>query len=443
MNVLHLDDDLSEHQLLRVKLKKIRPHWNLFSFSSVHNAELHLERNRVDIAFIDQHLGPRGETGSQVIARWKTSHPDLLMILFSSSRKMEDVLSAWRAGALDYLPKGEMAPLEQRLTKWEKQLQDHSLLLHLRERNRTWSLVGSGDWFSRLQKEIKRFGPKDVPVHIIGESGTGKELIAKALHWNRSPEAPFLALNCAGIPESLAESILFGHERGAFTGADRERAGVFEEAGEGTVFLDEINSLPLTVQAKLLRVLQEREVRRVGGLKAISLGYRLLTAANRPLEKEVRGGRFREDLFHRIQVLQICIPPLRERKDDISLLLRQFYPQRRYADSVLKKLEAYDWPGNVRELQNVLARAEALADPGEEIGVEHLPTHLQWKGAMWKGRKGLWKNRTRELEREMLQLEYEREHGNLSRIALALGLDRSNLYRKLVQFEIHRPRKKG
>jgi transcriptional regulator with PAS, ATPase and Fis domain len=296
-----------------------------------------------------------------------------------------------------------------------------------------------------VRARIAKFGPSDAPVLVTGETGTGKELVASALHAaGTDPSASFVAVNCAAVPASTIDSFFFGHEKGAFTGADRARGGVFEEAEGGTLFLDEVNSLPLELQGRLLRVLQEKKVRRLGGSRELPVEFRLVTATNQPLEQLVRAGTFREDLFFRVGVLRLALPPLRDRSEDLELLVAALAPGRRVRDDLWKVLRAHSWPGNVRELKNVLQALHVLAPEDEPLGLEHLPENALRSFSLARESSAEepddlegFVNEQESREREFLARAYRSAGGNVSRLARTLGADRSHLHQKLVKLGIH------
>ena len=310
------------------------------------------------------------------------------------------------------------------------------------------SLIGTSSVMQDIYKLMQQVAESDITVLIRGESGTGKELVANSLHAN-SPrkDEPFVALDCAAIPETLIESELFGHERGAFTGATTQRLGAFERADGGTLFLDEIGDMPYVLQGKLLRVLQEREIQRIGGTAPIPIDIRVITATNKDLEHTVNAGKFRQDLFYRIAAYPITIPPLRERHEDIPLLARHFLEKytaqagKSISDIstlTLRLLLQYDWPGNVRELENVIARAVLLETTGV-LQADNLPSQLSPVVAL--GRDPSTPQvilPLTEIERQALIHALEATGNNITQAALALGIDRTTLYRKLKKYNIVR-----
>jgi transcriptional regulator with PAS, ATPase and Fis domain len=297
-----------------------------------------------------------------------------------------------------------------------------------------------------VYKAIGRVASQDVTVLILGESGTGKELVARAIyHYSKRADKPFLAINCAAIPENLLESELFGHEKGAFTGADRRRIGKFEQASGGTLFLDEIAELSPTLQAKLLRVIQEGEVRPLGASRAERVDVRVVAATNKDLEARLKSGAFREDLYYRLNVIHIHLPPLRERAEDLLALCDHFLSAcsaragkevRGLHEAAKKALLSHTWPGNVRELENTIERAVALCETGV-IRAEDLPAAVRERraGETDTLQAALARGQTlAELERDYIQRVLTAEGGNKTRAAQRLGLDRKTLYRKLEEY---------
>jgi transcriptional regulator with PAS, ATPase and Fis domain len=298
-------------------------------------------------------------------------------------------------------------------------------------------MIGESEPMLEVYRLIQRTAVADKPILIQGDSGTGKELVARALH-EASPLAdkPFVVINCAALPETLLESELFGHEKGAFTGAVSSKPGLFEVADGGTMFIDEIGELAGSLQAKLLRVLEDGSMRRIGSVKERRVRVRLLAATNRDMSEEVREGRFREDLFYRINVLTIMLPPLRERDGDIRLLVDHFAgPEWRVDDEVLRIFENYSWPGNVRQLQNAIERAKILAED-EWIRAHNLPPEIV-KGAASSSVRELGANMDLDtLNKIHVEDTFKRMGGNKARTARALGIGRRTLYRLLEKYGI-------
>jgi DNA-binding NtrC family response regulator len=294
----------------------------------------------------------------------------------------------------------------------------------------------------RVMAQVERVAAGESRVCILGETGTGKELVARAVHDGSARRGgPFVTVNCAAVPGELIESELFGHEKGAFTGAAARHAGKFEQAHRGTLFLDEIGDMPAVMQAKLLRVLEEGEIERVGGAGAIRVDVRVVVATHRNLEEQVRKGGFREDLYHRIFVFPITLPPLRERKGDVPVLVEYFrkhvceingWKPKAFSPGALEALERHSWPGNVRELRNAVERLLLLAD--SEVDEETVRAVLPQSGR--SAASGTLAARVEGFERDTIRAELERSHNNMTEAARALGLERSHLYKKCAQLGI-------
>jgi two-component system, NtrC family, nitrogen regulation response regulator NtrX len=390
------------------------------------------------------------KTGMELLEELKKSGLQTPIVLISGQANIEMAVKATRLGALDFLEK----PLSTdkllltvenalRLTRLEDENRE------LRHRLGKHELIGSGAAMSKLLAQIDRVAASETRVCILGETGTGKELVARAIH-EKSPrrENSFITLNCAAVPAELIESELFGHEKGAFTGAAGRHVGKFEQAEGGTLFLDEIGDMPLAMQAKLLRVLEESEVERVGGDKPIKVNVRVIVATHRNLEELVKKNEFRADLFHRIFVFPLTLPPLRDRKEDFPALIAHFarqvakqnaWKEKIFSDQAIAELRRYSWPGNVRELRNVVERIvllsteDAVTDddvrlalPGGELSV------IASTGEATPG-QGTLEQRTEAFEREVLLSEIRRHNFHMTNVARSLGLERSHLYKKCQQ----------
>ena len=403
-----------------------------------------------------------GKSGIEFLEDLKKAGIATPIILISGQANVEMAVRATKLGALDFLEK----PLSTdkllvtvdnalRLTRLEDENRE------LRSKLGKHELVGSGPAMAKLQAQIARVGASETRVCILGETGTGKELVARAIH-EKSPrrENPFVTLNCAAVPAELIESELFGHEKGAFTGAAAKHLGKFEQAEGGTLFLDEIGDMPVAMQAKLLRVLEEGEVERVGGDKTIRVNVRVLVATHRNLEELVKQNAFRRDLFHRIYVFPLMLPPLRERPEDFPALVGHFarqvaaqngWKERIFADAAIAELRRYSWPGNVRELRNVVERLVLLAAedtvtaddvrlvlPMFDDRASGAATHLTGnsaRGGLSTG-AGTLAERSEAFEREVLVAEIRRHNVHMTNVARALGLERSHLYKKCQQLGI-------
>lgn len=335
-------------------------------------------RYQHDLAVLDIRMP--GINGLDLLTTLQGERPGMPVVIMTAESSMKNAIEAMKRGAYDYLPKPfDLDLLEAIVLRAQKAITTSDEVLHLKEKLRERQrsdrpIIGNGKAMQNLFKLIGRIASSEATVLITGESGTGKELVARAIHVNSNRvDNPFIALNCAAIPRELLESELFGHEKGAFTGAHERKAGKFEQAHGGTIFLDEIGDMALDLQAKLLRVLQEKEVTRTGGSATIRIDVRIIAATNMNLEEKVAAKEFREDLFYRLNVVPIHLPPLRERKEDIPLLVDFFLGRahsefgvttRSCDEAALKLLKRHDWPGNVRELENAIQRASILSsDP--------------------------------------------------------------------------------
>jgi two-component system, NtrC family, nitrogen regulation response regulator NtrX len=395
-----------------------------------------------------------GRSGLELLEDLKKAGVKTPIVLISGQANIEMAVKATKLGALDFLEK----PLstEKLLVTVENalrlsRLQDENR--ELRQRLGKHELVGSGPAMKKLLAQIDRVAASETRVCILGETGTGKELVARAIH-EKSPrrENPFITLNCAAVPAELIESELFGHEKGAFTGAAVKHVGKFEQADGGTLFLDEIGDMPVAMQAKLLRVLEEGEVERVGGDKPIKVNVRVLVATHRNLEDLVKQNAFRRDLFHRIYVFPLTLPPLRERLEDFSGLVAHFarqvaaqngWKEKIFTEEALGELRKYGWTGNVRELRNVVERLILLASDENVAAADVrliLPTSDSLSGgpsASSAGNAtGTLAERTEAFEREVMLAEIRRHNFHMTNVARALGLERSHVYKKCQQLGI-------
>ena len=363
--------------------------------------------------------------------------------MLTGQGSVESAVRAMKLGAFDYLTKPfPLADLEALIEKaYERRLlRKENQQLHAvlgRTQSDALDMVGTSKVMQELFRLIHRAGPTDKAIFIQGESGTGKELVAKALHRHSlRADKPLVVINCAALPESLLESELFGHEKGAFTGAAIAKQGFFELADGGTLFIDEIGELAGSLQAKLLRVLEDGSMRRVGSVKERRVDVRLLAATNRNMAQEVEAGRFREDLYYRINVMSLQLPPLRERQGDIPLLVARFLGSEwKVDDDALAALSRYRWPGNVRQLINAIDRAKILADP-PMIRLTDLPPEIAVSCAPSYGHPEMDEDSLAAIQRAHVVEVLTRERGNKARAARALGVNRRSLYRLLEKYNI-------
>ncbi len=347
-----------------------------------------IDRTLYDLIITDIILP--GMNGIELLKKVKERYSDQIVIIITAYASLETAVEALRAGAHDYVIKPiiheEIKQIVRNALRQRALQRENILLKKELERHYDFShIIGESPAIKKIIEEVKKIANAKSNVLLLGETGTGKELIARAIHYSSNrAEKPFIPINCSAIPENLLESELFGHVRGAFTGAVSSKRGLFEEANGGTVFLDEIGDLPLSLQAKLLRVLEDQEIRPIGSNQSVKVDIRFISATNKDLSQIVREGKFREDLFYRLNVISIVLPPLRERGEDIELLLRYFIE--RYSrehgkevkgidENALRLLKKYHWPGNIRELQNVIERAVLITEDGI-IKSEHLPEGL-------------------------------------------------------------------
>jgi len=394
--VLLVDDELTMVQMV-TEVLRAEGH-EVFPFTNGTAALAALETTVPELVITDLYLDRTRAHGLEILHKARALNPPAVVIMITGFGTIETAVEAMKKGAYDYLEKPfkleELRLCIERALSYNEAVSENVYLRkQLKKKYQFSQIIGSSAKMQQVFKMVERVADTDSTILIRGESGTGKELIAKALHFNsRRQFAPFVPINCSALPESLLESELFGHRKGAFTGAINDKTGLFQEADGGTIFLDEIGSMPPMLQSRLLRVLQEREVRRVGDNIPVYVNVRVLAATNEPLEKHLKEGTFREDLYYRLNVISIPLPSLRERIEDIPLLVAHFLRGKtnprtgqpfQISRSVLDVFTAHDWPGNVRELENALERAAALCE-GNVIQVADLPPalhHLAKPGA--------------------------------------------------------------
>jgi len=400
------------------------------------------DRRDIDVAILDMVMP--GMNGLELLKRLKAVTPECEAIMLTGQGTVESAVEAMKLGAYDYLskpfPLAEIELLIQKAYERRQLTKENSQLKAVLGRSQpNAEMVGQSPAMQELFRVIQRAGPTDKAILLQGESGTGKELVARALH-RASPRAerPLVAINCAALPETLLESELFGHEKGAFTGAINAKQGLFELADGGTLLIDEIGEMPGSLQAKLLRVLEDGSLRRVGSLKERRVNVRLLAATNRNIRDEVQAGRFREDLYYRINVMSLDLPPLRERTGDVPLLVKHILgADWRIEADALETLCRHPWPGNVRQLINALERAKIMAD-GQVIRLQDLPSEIASSrgGACERHPAGVVTDDLATIQRSHVVDVLRRERGNKARAARALGVNRRSLYRLLDKYDI-------
>jgi two-component system response regulator AtoC len=410
-----------------------------------------------DVVLVDLRMPGKG--GIEIVKTVKARSPDIEVVLMTAYATIETAVDAIKQGAFDYLPKPFTAEQLQAViqrTLRQKQLTAATVRLkgELVTRPNVGDMMGESEAMVVLRENIRRIASTEATVLITGESGTGKELVARSLHQlSRRHALPFVPVDCASLPESLLESELFGHEKGAFTGASIGRPGLFELAHTGTMFLDEVAELPLPLQAKLLLVLEARQLRHLGGRQLISVDVRLIAASNRDLAKAMEAGTFREDLFYRLNVIPIHVPPLRERRGDIPLLAIHFLLKssagnsskpKGFSPEAIALLEHYAWPGNVRELKNAVERARALANR-ELIQPEDLPAEVRQPSAELGDRwpplhsfKAAKQEIVTEFEERSLRELMEHTGWNIAQAARTSGVHRKTIERKLKRYNLRR-----
>jgi len=404
------------------------------------------------VAVIVTDLKLPGMDGLELLKRAKQEAPHAAVIMVTGQGSEQAAVAALKAGAFDYLTKpvnpAELShAVRQALEKAVMAVEIAKLHAQLNEKYGFENLIGISEPMRRVFEKIRLIADTRSTVLIEGESGTGKELVARAIHYNSSRRnKPFVAINCAAIPETLVESELFGYERGAFTGATERRIGKFQAAHGGTLLIDEVSEMPLPLQSKFLRVIETRRITPIGSVREIEVDVRIIAATNRNLKQAVEEGKFREDLYYRLNVVNIKLPPLRERREDIPLLVRHFIdeiarennrPVRDITPQALAKLKAYDWPGNVRELRNTLESIIVLSTK-EVIDVDDLPEHIRGVEEKAAGAADLLSgNMTMEqIEREAIRRALEQCNGSRVKAAKMLGLSVRTLQRKIKRYQL-------
>jgi len=443
LRLLIVDDDETLRQTMAKRFQ--RAGMTVLAAADAEEALAKTAHNRFDVALLDLHMP--GINGIELLGKLKEAQPELEAIMLTAHGSMETAIQAMKQGAYDYLTKPFQFPelevhVQKAFEKVKLARRERQWVQQLGFESARYRLVGSSPAMQKVMQLIQKVAPADATVLIRGPSGTGKELVARAIH-NNSPrrERPLVTINCAALQETLLESELFGHEKGAFTGAAQAKPGLVEVAEGGTLFIDEIGEMAPGLQAKLLRVLEDGHYRRVGGTQEQHADVRVVAATNRPLQDEIKAGRFREDLYYRLNVVTIELSPLRERRQDIRELIdhflatRQIGPVRsRIAPEALGALVAYDWPGNVRELANLLERAQILAED-HVITLDDLPESMT-EDLPPPGTTGGNPDHLQEVERKQVQEVLKREKGNKVHAAKTLGISRRALYRLIAKYHL-------
>jgi two-component system nitrogen regulation response regulator NtrX len=444
--ILVVDDEESIRKTMRMTLEY--EGFEVSEAASGAEAIEAVENDAPDLAFLDVKMP--GMDGLEVLGHLKELSAPTQVVIISGHGNVQTAVQATKLGAFDFIEKPletERVLLAVRNALERKELEEEVGRLRLRF-ERHYQMVGSGPATDKVREAIRRSAPTNATVLITGESGTGKELIARAIHGNSNrARHPFVQVNCAAIPEDLIESELFGHEKGSFTGATSKQIGKFEQAHRGTIFLDEVGDMSARTQAKVLRVLQEGEVERVGSAQTIKVDVRAIAATNKNLEEEIEAGNFREDLYFRLSVIPIVSPPLRERTEDIPDLVNHFIEilasednlkKKKFNPEAMERLKKYHWKGNIRELRNTIERM-VIMSPRDILGVEDLPEtirHTSPSAAADLGQAGTLKEFKEMSERSFLVSKLRENSWNISQTAQVIGTPRSNLYKKLEQYQI-------
>ncbi len=441
VSILFVDDDAPLRRVMSNEI--LRMGFHVDAASSVQMARKNMKERDYDVILLD--LRMPGENGDVFLEEIKRDFPWSEVIVLTAHADLSTAIDCMKKGAYDFLTKpcslDELELLIERAAEKSHLIAQRDTLENpVAEGNS----IGDSPPLVEIRKTVARVAPTDEPVLILGESGTGKELLAREIvQKSRRAGHAYITVNCSALSETLLEAELFGHERGAFTGADRKRVGVFELAHQGTIFLDEIGDMPKAMQAKLLRTLQSGEVRPVGARENRFVDVRVISATNQDLPRMVEEGQFRSDLFYRLNVFTIDLPPLRERGNDVESLAQYFLEQcnQRFdrkvslTPDVVEKLKSYSWPGNIRELQNTIKRAVILA-PGDELTLDFLPSALARKGSAGDTSLELESLTSAELERIHLLRMIEASGGNKREAARRMGVSNKTLYNKLHQYGI-------
>jgi len=446
-NILIVDDEKSIRQSLEGILTD--EGYEVQTAASAEEALRMMEEEAPQLALLDIWLP--GMDGIEALKIIKAEYPQTRVVMMSGHGTIETAVKATKLGAFDFIEKPlslEKVILVINHAVDMMRLEEENVLLR-QKLTQDFELTGRSPAITELKEMISIVAPTNAWILIMGENGTGKELVARSIHRkSRRSHKPFVEVNCAAIPEELIESELFGHEKGSFTGATSKKRGKFDLANEGTIFLDEVADMSQKAQAKILRILQEKTFERVGGNRLISTDVRVLAATNKDLEREMEEGRFRQDLYYRLNVIPLHVPPLRERREDIPLLVARFIrdfslkegeAEKAVSEEALTALMRHDWPGNVRELKNIIERL-VIMTPGKVIGGTDIPLLQKAENghppeaAFPPGEADSLREARQDFEKQFILKKLKEFEGNISRTAEAIGLERSNLHRKIKSF---------
>ena len=433
-SVLVVEDEEVMRAILRQLLEDSG--YDVFTSDSAENALQVFSEHEIAVTLTDIKMS--GKDGLELLDQIKSIDAEAIVVIMTAFSSVDSAVAALRKGAYDYVTKpfvneDLLQTIKNAVTQRQLFQENRVLRRELRQKYNFSEIIGKSDVLQRVFDLVNKVADTNANVLIQGESGTGKELVARSIHFNSSrAEKPFLAVNCGALPESLLESELFGHTKGSFTGAVADNQGLFRSATGGTIFLDEVGEMPLVLQVKLLRALQEHEVTPVGSSAAIKFDARIIAATNKKLETEVAEGRFREDLFYRLNVVEIDVPPLRERREDIPLLARHF-AKKTVTNDAMSALVNYEWPGNIRELENVIERAAILSST--EIDIESLPHKVSDNGNFETRIAENFRPTLEDTERRYVMEILASVEDDKAQAANILGIDLSTLYRKLKRYE--------
>ncbi len=440
LNILILDDEKNIREGLKKALSPAG--YNIFLASDAEEALSIIYSEKIYLGIFDIQLPKM--SGLELFHKLLKSEDTFPIIFITGHGTVEMAVNAMRDGAFDFMTKpidlekleliiAKALRINKRINKIEKE--KNRLMLQVKSFEIEKLILGNSVAIKKLLDTIKLIAPSKGNVYIYGESGTGKELVCNAIHHYAGGNKPLVKVNCAALTSTLLESELFGHVKGAFTGADRDKVGRFEQANGGTIFIDEVSEIPLHTQVKLLRVIQEKELERVGSGKSIKIDIRVISASNKDLKKEVDQGKFREDLFYRLNVLDIVVPPLREREGDVELLSRNFFnfffrenqKQAEVSSKVYMALKKYHWPGNIRELRNVIEKTVVLAR-GSEITIADLPEVIKAKNGNYDKYEIPFGLTMKQIERKVINDTISYYNGNKSKAASQLNIGRKKIY---------------